>query len=111
MRDEVGRYLAEGVAVGMEDNMKSVNRAAQDLRDAATVDLGGDFYGMTTPGAGLTVNVPPTDFSAILAELQSIRQAIQEGKILSVNGQKLTDVVTAGQRTKTIASGRTVIPV
>lgn len=111
MRDEVGRYLVEGVAVGMEDNMKSVNRAAQDLRDAATVDLGGDFYGMTTPGAGLTVNVPPTDFSAILAELQSIRQAIQEGKILSVNGQKLTDVVTAGQRTKTIASGRTVIPV
>lgn len=111
MRDEVGRYLAEGVAVGMEDNMKSVNRAAQDLRDAATVDLGGDFYGMTTPGAGLKVNVPPTDFSAILAELQSIRQAIQEGKILSVNGQKLTDVVTAGQRTKTIASGRTVIPV
>ena len=111
MRDEVGRYLAEGVAVGMEDNMKSVNRAAQDLRDAATVDLGGDLYGMTTPGAGLTVNVPPTDFSAILAELQSIRQAIQEGKILSVNGQKLTDVVTAGQRTKTIASGRTVIPV
>lgn len=111
MRDEVGRYLAEGVAVGMEDNMKSVNRAAQGLRDAATVDLGGDFYGMTTPGAGLKVNVPPTDFSAILAELQSIRQAIQEGKILSVNGQKLTDVVTAGQRTKTIASGRTVIPV
>lgn len=111
MRDEVGRYLVEGVAVGMEDNMKSVNRAAQDLRDAATVDLGGDLYGMTTPGAGLTVNVPPTDFSAILAELQSIRQAIQEGKILSVNGQKLTDVVTAGQRTKTIASGRTVIPV
>lgn len=111
MRDEVGRYLAEGVAVGMEDNMKSVNRAAQDLRDAATVDLGGDFYGMTTPGAGLKVNVPPTDFSAILAELQSIRQAIREGKILSVNGQKLTDVVTAGQRTKTIASGRTVIPV
>lgn len=111
MRDEVGRYLAEGVAVGMEDNMKSVNRAAQDLRDAATVDLGGDLYGMTTPGTGLTVNVPPTDFSAILAELQSIRQAIREGKILSVNGQKLTDVVTAGQRTKTIASGRTVIPV
>lgn len=111
MRDEVGRYLVEGVAVGMEDNMKSVHRAAQDLRDAATVDLGGDLYGMTTPGAGLTVNVPPTDFGAILAELQSIRQAIQEGKILSVNGQKLTDVVTAGQRTKTIASGRTVIPV
>lgn len=111
MRDEVGRYLVEGVAVGMEDNMKSVHRAAQDLRDAATVDLGGDLYGMTTPGAGLTVNVPPTDFSAILTELQSIRQAIQEGKILSVNGQKLTDVVTAGQRTKTIASGRTVIPV
>lgn len=111
MRDEVGRYLTEGVAVGMLDSIGQVRQAAQTVSDAATSGMGGDFYGMTTPGAGLTVNVPPTDFSAILAELQSIRQAIQEGKILSVNGQKLTDVVTAGQRTKTIASGRTVIPV
>lgn len=111
MRDEVGRYLTEGVAVGMLDSIGQVRQAAQTVSDAATSGMGGDLYGMTTPGAGLTVNVPPTDFSAILAELQSIRQAIQEGKILSVNGQKLTDVVTAGQRTKTIASGRTVIPV
>lgn len=111
MRDEVGRYLTEGVAVGMLDSIGQVRQAAQTVSDAATSGMGGDFYGMTTPGAGLKVNVPPTDFSAILAELQSIRQAIQEGKILSVNGQKLTDVVTAGQRTKTIASGRTVIPV
>lgn len=111
MRDEVGRYLTEGVAVGMLDSIGQVRQAAQTVSDAATSGMGGDFYGMTTPGAGLTVNVPPTDFSTILAELQSIRQAIQEGKILSVNGQKLTDVVTAGQRTKTIASGRTVIPV
>lgn len=111
MRDEVGRYLTEGVAVGMLDSIGQVRQAAQTVSDAATSGMGGDLYGMTTPGAGLTVNVPPTDFSAILAELQSIRQAIREGKILSVNGQKLTDVVTAGQRTKTIASGRTVIPV
>lgn len=111
MRDEVGRYLTEGVAVGMLDSIGQVRQAAQTVSDAATSGMGGDLYGMTTPGAGLTVNVPPTDFSAILTELQSIRQAIQEGKILSVNGQKLTDVVTAGQRTKTIASGRTVIPV
>lgn len=111
MRDEVGRYLTEGVAVGMLDSIGQVRQAAQTVSDAATSGMGGDLYGMTTPGAGLTVNVPPTDFSAILIELQSIRQAIQEGKILSVNGQKLTDVVTAGQRTKTIASGRTVIPV
>ena len=111
MRDEVGRYLTEGVAVGMLDSIGQVRQAAQTVSDAATSGMGGDLYGMTTPGAGLTVNVPPADFSAILAELQSIRQAIQEGKILSVNGQKLTDVVTAGQRTKTIASGRTVIPV
>lgn len=111
MRDEVGRYLTEGVAVGMLDSIGQVRQAAQTVSDAATSGMGGDLYGMTTPDAGLTVNVPPTDFSAILAELQSIRQAIQEGKILSVNGQKLTDVVTAGQRTKTIASGRTVIPV
>lgn len=111
MRDEVGRYLTEGVAVGMLDSIGQVRQAAQTVSDAATSGMGGDLYGMTTPGAGLAVNVPPTDFSAILAELQSIRQAIQEGKILSVNGQKLTDVVTAGQRTKTIASGRTVIPV
>lgn len=111
MRDEVGRYLTEGVAVGMLDSIGQVRQAAQTVSDAATSGMGGDLYGMTTPGTGLTVNVPPTDFSAILAELQSIRQAIQEGKILSVNGQKLTDVVTAGQRTKTIASGRTVIPV
>ena len=111
MRDEVGRYLTEGVAVGMLDSIGQVRQAAQTVSDAATSGMGGDLYGMTTPGAGLTVNVPPTDFSTILAELQSIRQAIQEGKILSVNGQKLTDVVTAGQRTKTIASGRTVIPV
>ena len=111
MRDEVGRYLTEGVAVGMLDSIGQVRQAAQTVSDAATSGMGGDLYGMTTPGTGLTVNVPPTDFSAILAELQSIRQAIREGKILSVNGQKLTDVVTAGQRTKTIASGRTVIPV
>lgn len=111
MRDEVGRYLTEGVAVGMLDSIGQVRQAAQTVSDAATSGMGGDLYGMTTPGTGLTVNVPPTDFSTILAELQSIRQAIQEGKILSVNGQKLTDVVTAGQRTKTIASGRTVIPV
>ena len=111
MRDEVGRYLTEGVAVGMLDSIGQVRQAAQTVSDAATSGMGGDLYRMTTPGTGLTVNVPPTDFSAILTELQSIRQAIQEGKILSVNGQKLTDVVTAGQRTKTIASGRTVIPV
>ena len=42
MRDQVGKWLPEGMAVGIEDNASVVNKAIGDLTDEATGSINGD---------------------------------------------------------------------
>lgn len=42
MRDQVGKWLPEGMAIGIEDNSDVVNKAIGDLTDEATGNINGD---------------------------------------------------------------------
>lgn len=61
MRDEVGKYLAEGIAVGIDDNKKYVNAAfneiKRDLSQPINFNVGGAKAGvMSNPAAGYGQN-------------------------------------------------------
>lgn len=116
MRDEVGRYVGEGVAVGIEQSAGSVMDAMHSLRGIMVgamdgVQIGTEFAGTASAAKRVSVTVPQSDYSSLLAVMREILDAVRAGQTITIDGRRLTDTVTSGQRTKTIASGRAVIPV
>lgn len=72
MRDEVGRFIPAGIAVGIEDNMQPLTNAMHDIADTATTSFNTDvLMPAKAPGAasgggtvnygGVTINVTATD--------------------------------------------------
>lgn len=116
MRDEVGRYVGEGVAVGIEQSAGSVLDAMHSLRGIMVgamdgVQIGTEFAGTASAANRVSVTVPQSDYSSLLAVMREILDAVRAGQTITIDGRRLTDTVTSGQRAKTIASGRAVIPV
>lgn len=70
MRDQVGKYLAMGVAEGITDNSYMVNNAMDDLTDGVNASLGfGSFSGSTLSGGTNNVSI-----NVYGAEGQDVRQ-------------------------------------
>ena len=116
MRDEVGRYVGEGVAVGIEQSAGSVLDAMHSLRGIMVgamdgVQIGTEFAGTASAANRVSVTVPQSDYSSLLVVMREILDAVRAGQTITIDGRRLTDTVTSGQRAKTIASGRAVIPV
>lgn len=72
MRDEIGKFIPSGIAVGIEDNMKPLTTAMHDIADTATTSFDTDvMMSAKAPGAmsgggtvnygGVTINVTATD--------------------------------------------------
>lgn len=75
MRDTIGRYLPEGIAVGIEANADSVTKAMNDLADM-TVDAYNPEIGLQVGGQYTTV----TD------EISSLKDAIMNMQIILDTG-------------------------
>lgn len=72
MRDEIGRFIPSGIAVGIEDNMKPLTTAMHDIADTATTSFDTDVMmtakttgamtgGGTVNYGGVTINVTAQD--------------------------------------------------
>ena len=72
MRDEIGRFIPSGIAVGIEDNMKPLTTAMHDIADKATTSFNTDVMmtaktsgavsgGGTVNYGGVTINVTAQD--------------------------------------------------
>ena len=72
MRDEVGRFIPAGIAVGIEDNMQPLTNAMHDIADTATASIDTDIMMTAKPSGvasggnainygGVTINVTATD--------------------------------------------------
>lgn len=95
MRDEVGKYLAEGIGVGFEDEMGAVSRQMIDAMPssdafAQTYDLGGVSAAQAASngyGYGSQANI----VDAIVEALQNVRVVLDD----EVAGRFVTKTVTA----------------
>ena len=98
MRDEVGKYLAEGIGVGFEDEMTAVNKQIRDAIDtdfSVNADVLSSMRGnpaytaaavkMPTAGAGNTNNVFTVSYGDITIQgtadentVEAFRAALRE---------------------------------
>ena len=100
MRDEVGRWIPAGIAVGIEANASDVEGAVQDVVASATAS---DFSGSYSLTRSVTADVEGLeDLSTIveqgaraLAELRRIRDAIPEGTTGRMRAREIRGVVAA----------------
>ena len=57
MRDQVGRYISEGIAVGIEDNLNSITNSMNDVADLVSQPIDVGEVGMTGgSGSGSAYN-------------------------------------------------------
>lgn len=68
MRDEIGRYIPEGVAVGIEANADSVYKAMDDLSNMTEAAYSPEIGSVSVGSAA--------DDSSIISELRSLKNAI-----------------------------------
>ena len=65
MRDQIGKYIPEGIAVGIEANADSVYKAMDDLNDMTVSAYDPDItpapVGITGAGGAITINVYPSE--------------------------------------------------
>ena len=54
MRDQVGKWLPEGMAVGIEDNTDVIDKAMSDLTDEAMGEIGGSVQSVVSIQSGNT---------------------------------------------------------
>lgn len=100
MRDEVGRWIPAGIAVGIEANASDVEGAVQDVVASAAAS---DFSGSYSLTRSVTADVEGLeDLSTIveqgaraLAELRRIRDAIPEGTTGRMRAREIRGVVAA----------------
>lgn len=71
MRDEIGKFIPSGIAVGIEDNMRPLQSAMTDIAETATGSFSTDVFATNAAGAisgnggtnygGITINVTASD--------------------------------------------------
>ncbi len=88
MAKEVGKYLPQGIAVGIEDNMSSVNKAMDGMNSALTTQVSSSLSGgLNGVGGGFTQNVvinAPQQLSASEVARQTRNQTRQ--MVLAMRG-------------------------
>ena len=88
MAKEVGQYLPQGIAVGIEDNMSSVNKAMEGMNTALTTQVSSTLSGgLNGVGGGFTQNVvinAPQQLSASEVARQTRNQTRQ--MVLAMRG-------------------------
>lgn len=107
--DEVGAGIPEGIAMGIEDHMDDPVHAVQQVNSGMLRAAGGEVGGIQlerrlTQTAAATV--PTISLGGGVAEkLDRILAAIQEGKILTIDGNALVGA-TAGRFDSTLGQRR-----
>lgn len=113
-RDEVGKMLAEGLAIGIEDNAKAPLDAMADLSKDVLGEAG-ELNGLTLERRMQHTFAPSEEFSlaesGMLSKLDKILAAIERGQILTIDGNTwvgatagMTDAAL-GQRRELVARG------
>lgn len=92
MRDQVGKWIPEGMAIGIENNIGSVSDAMQELSDEATADINGNLTSV--------IDVQRTNSS-------NMRKTTVSGANLGSNGG-VQAIVDALSKVSVIMDGRTV---
>lgn len=101
---EMGRFLDEGLAKGIDDELGTVEDAASGLKDAVTGELAGVE---TTIGANATISGAAmydsfgagADTSLVVAALARIEQLVREiDPDIQIDGKSLADKITKYQR-------------
>lgn len=101
---EMGRFLDEGLAKGIDDELGTVENAASGLKDAVTGELAGVE---TTIGANATISGAAmydsfgagADTSLVVAALARIEQLVREiDPDIQIDGKSLADKITKYQR-------------
>jgi hypothetical protein len=95
MRDEIGRHLPSGIAVGVEKNAKVATNAmaalSRDMVDAAEPDIGGlnferSLANRARTGAARASAAAAVDNSAILAKLDGIYERLGRLQVVLDSG-------------------------
>ena len=107
--DEVGAGIPEGIAMGIEDHMDDPVKAVQQVNSGMLRAAGGEVGGIQlerrlTQTAAASA---PTSIlgSGVADKLDRILAAIQEGKILTIDGNALVGA-TAGRYDQTLGKRR-----
>ncbi len=76
MRDQVGRYISEGIAVGIEDNLDSITNSMNDVADLVSQPIDVGEVGMTgNSGSGSAYN---TSNSVVINVYGAVGQNVNE---------------------------------
>lgn len=107
MRDEVGKYLAQGVGVGFVGEMSAVQRRinssmAELTANAANVPNSGTISPAIAPASGGALSVD--------SMAASIREALN-GAAVYMDGRKVGRLVTVRQKSNERAMGAALSPV
>lgn len=74
---EVGKWIPEGLALGMEQNLKSVEDAADAMSDATAITVSSDYAGTQSAGAGaIEINIYPTAQQSALEIAQEVKRML-----------------------------------
>jgi phage-related minor tail protein len=113
-RDEVGKMLAEGMAIGIEDNADAPLDAMTDLANGV-LDEAGELNGLTLERQLQHTFAAPEEFSlaesGMLSKLDRILAAIERGQVLMLDGKTLVGATAGatddalGQRRALVARG------
>lgn len=76
MRDQVGRYISEGIAVGIEDNLNSITNSMNDVADLVSQPIDVGEVGMAG-GSGLG-NAYNTSNSVVINVYGAVGQNVNE---------------------------------
>lgn len=80
MRDEIGKFIPEGVAVGIEANTDSVSNAMKDLSDVAT-------YAFGTPEFEVKSSYSSSSENPLLEEIRSLKNAVLGMQVVLDSGE------------------------
>lgn len=90
-RDQVGKYIAEGVAVGIEENKARAQEAMSNLLEL-TNKKASSGYDMSFNTNG---KIEISNSNSMMSLLQEIKNAIQNGQVIMLDSNKLVGA-TAG---------------
>ncbi|WP_349535156.1 tape measure protein [Leuconostoc citreum] len=91
-RDEVGKYIAQGVAVGINDNASEAEIAMSNLIEQTNQKANSGFN-FDVNGSG---QIEMTTDNSTFGLLQEIKSAIQKGQVIMVDSNKLVGATAHG---------------
>ena len=106
-RDQVGKYMAQGLGVGFTDEMSAVQRRINSSMAELTASV------EETSGAGKTVRIAgqAAGNTAGASDLAAAVREALNGAAVYMDGRKVGRLVTAQQRMNERALGGTLTPV